>query len=170
MSYGTIYKIGWTDYFDQVHEVLIQQRDTAEDITEIPAAGNPFSITHDTPSDFIIDSINGSYVTIRLVAETDFQFIDLYTSDNRKYQIIHNIGGSLNWKGFILPDQYQEQYKGVPYVNEFIAADQLGFLRTVAWDRTTVETEIVTLGKILEKTDLVTAVQRGQDFSNAVGG
>ena len=155
MSYGTIYKIGWTDYFDQVHEVLIQQRDTAESITEVNAAGNPFSITHDTPSDIITEPINGSFATIRLMAETDFQFIDLYTSDNRKYQVIHNIGGSLNWKGFILPDQYQEQYKGPPYVNEFIAADQLGYLRTLAWDVTLpLATFMTILNTTLGATDL----------------
>ena len=155
MSYGTIYKIGWTDYFDQVHEVLIQQRDTAESITEVSAAGNPFSITHDTPSDIITEPINGSFATIRLITETDFQFIDLYTSDNRKYQIIHNVDGSLNWKRFILPDQYQEQYKGPPYVNEFIAADQLGYLRTLVWDNTTASiTFMENLNIILGATDL----------------
>lgn len=147
MSYGTVYKIGWIDYFDQVHEVLIQQRDTAESITEVPAAGNPFSITYETPSDNINEPINGSFATIRLVTQTDFQFIDLYTSDNRKYQVIHTVDAVTNWKGFILPDQYQEQYKGPPYVNEFIAADQLGYLRTLAWDQ---ETEIVSYLDLLD--------------------
>ena len=118
MSYGTIYKIGWTDYFDQVHEVLIQQRDTAEDITEVPAKGNPFSLVHDTPGDLIHEPINGSWATIRLVATTDYQFIDLYTSDNRKYKVIHTVDAATDFVGFILPDKYDEQYKGVPYVNK----------------------------------------------------
>ncbi|MCK5235341.1 MAG: hypothetical protein KAR06_00035, partial [Deltaproteobacteria bacterium] len=155
MSYGTIYKISYVDYFEQSHEVLIQQRDTAESIVEVNASGNPFSINYDTPSDIMTDPVNGSWATIRLMAETDFQFIDLYTSDNRKYKVIHNIGGTLNWKGFILPDQYQEQYKGPPYVNEFIAADQLGFLSTLAWSDVDPSTTFIeNLDIILGATDL----------------
>ena len=159
------------DTFDQSHEVLIQQRDTAESIVEVNASGNPFSITHDTPSDIVTDPINGSWATIRLIAETDFQFIDLHTSDNRMYQVIHNIGGSLNWKGFILQDQYQEQYKGPPYVNEFIAADQLGFLRSLAWDNadpsiTFIENLDILLGATDLELDLYEAINVYED-SNA---
>ena len=154
MSYGTLYKLEWTDYFDQAAELLIQEDGYAGAVTEVEGAGNPFSMTFDTPSDFKIDPINGSYAKIRLMTQTDFEFVNLYTNSNRKYKVIYNVDGSLYWTGFILPDQYQEQYKGPPYVNEFIAADQLGFLKVIAWDREDVETEITTLGAILAKTNL----------------
>ncbi len=153
-SGNTLYKISYVDYFNQSHEILIKENGYAGALTEVEARGNPFSRNHDSASDDVHEPMNGSSATIRLIAETNFQFIDLYTSNNRKYQVIHNIGGTLDWKGFILPDQYQEQYKGPPYVNEFIVADQIGFLRVLAWDRTTVETELVTLHAILKKTDL----------------
>ena len=154
MSYGTKYRLTYTDYFDQASELLIQKNGYSGAVTDIKLTGNPITITYDTPSDFKLDPINGSSMTMRLVAETDFQFEDLYTSSNREYQIIFNLAGSVHWKGFIQPEQYQGQYAVAPYVISFLAVDQLGFLKTLVWDRTSVELEITTLGAILAKTNL----------------
>jgi len=154
MSWGTKYKLTWDDLFGQAGELLLQKKDYDGEVTNITGSGNPVAPTFDTPSDFKLDPINGSFITINLWAVTRFQFLDLRTLNNREYRVIYNLDTSLYWKGFILPDQYQEEYKDAPNFNSFIAADQLGFLKAIAWDRTSVETEMTTLGAILEKTDL----------------
>ena len=154
MSYGTLYTLEFPDYFDRDIQVLIEEQDYAGASTDIKGGEVPLTISWKTPSDFILDPINGSVAKIGLKSETDFQFLNLYTNSNRKYRVTININGTLKWKGFLLPDQYQEDYKQTPYDNEFIASDQLGFLKTLAWDRENVETEITTLGAILAKTDL----------------
>ena len=154
MSYGTLYTLEFPDYFDRTIQVLIEEQDYAGASTDIKGGEVPLTISWKTPSDFILDPINGSMATIRLMSETDYQFLNLYTNSNRKYRVTINIDAVLEWKGFISPDQYQEDYKQTPYATEFRAMDQLGFLKTLAWDRTTVETEISMLGAILAKTDL----------------
>ncbi len=155
MSYGTKYRLTYTDYFNQSQELLIQKNDYSGAVTNIKLSGNPISITYDTPSDFQLDPINGSFMTMRLVAESDFQFKDLYFSNNREYQVIFNIDGSLHWKGFILPEQRQNPYQQAPYVNNVIATDQLGFLKTLPWDNTlTLATFMTVLNTTLGATDL----------------
>lgn len=161
MSYATKYKVEWIDYFGQSAELLIEEQDYGGSSSDIKGTRSPITLTYDTPSDFLLEPVNGSFMTIRLIAQTDYQFLDLYTSNNRKYRITLNIDSSLFWQGFILPDQYQEEYKGPPYVCEFIASDQLGYLRTLAWTGTSVYSEIDALGDILGATDLELDLQEG---------
>ena len=161
MSYATKYKVEWIDYFNQSAELLIEEWDYGGSSSDIKGTRSPITITYDTPSDFLFEPVNGSTMTIRLVAQTDFQFADLYTSNNRKYRVTLNIDSSLFWRGFLLPDQYQEEYKGPPYINEFIAADQLGYLKTLAWNNTSTLSEIEALEIILGATDLELDLQEG---------
>ncbi|HUV83354.1 MAG TPA: hypothetical protein VMW53_09815 [archaeon] len=161
MSYATKYKVEWIDYFGQEAELLIEEKDYAGASSDIKGTRSPITLTYDTPSDFLLEPINGSSMTIRLVTQTDFQFSDLYTSNNRKYRVTFNIDSVLFWQGYMLPDQYQEEYKGPPYVNEFIAADQLGYLKTLAWSQGSTISEKEALGIIFTATDLELDIQEG---------
>jgi len=103
-------------------------------------------------------------MTICLIAQTDFQFAELYTANNRKYRVTLNIDSVLFWQGYLLQGQYQEEYKGPPYVNEFIAADQLGYIKTLAWDDlelTSPKNDIQILETVLGATDLEFDLQEG---------
>ena len=136
MSYLAIYTLEFPDYYDRDIQVLIEKKDYAGASTDIIASENPVTVTFDTPSDFILDPINGSTITLRLMSETDFQFLDLYSNSNREYRVTLNIDTVLSGRWFIQPDQYQEEYVQTPYATEFIASDQLGFLKTLTWDNT----------------------------------
>lgn len=164
MIYAAKYRLEWIDYFGQDAQLLIDEQETAGAYTDIKGTRSPITLTYDTPSDFLLEPINGSMMTIRLVAQTDFQFLELYTANNRKYRVTLNIDSSLYWQGFIMPDQYQEEYKGPPYVNEFIAADQLGYLKTLSWDDlglTSPKNDLQILETVLGATDLEFDLQEG---------
>lgn len=154
MSYGTKYKVGWWSYFDEDCELLIEEEDYGGASTTVNGAGDPLTIAWETPTDFILDPVNGSMATFRIMAETDFQFLNLYTANNRKYRITFNVDSALKWRGFLSPDMYQEEYKAPPYVNEFVATDQLGYLKTLAWDQGSAMTLLDALEYIMDKTDL----------------
>lgn len=155
MSYGTKYTLTFPSYFDETCQLLIEEEGYAGASTDIYGADDPITIAWETPSDFLLEPINGSMATIRLVSETDFQFLDLYTSSNRKYRVTFNVGGALKWRGFLSPDQYREEYKAPPYINEFVAYDQLGYLKTVDWDQTGGAISLMRLlGYVFEKTGL----------------
>lgn len=154
MSYATKYTLECIDYFGQSAELLIEEQDYGGSSSDIKGTSSPITITYDTPSDFLLEPINGSSLTMRLISQTDFQFLDLYTANNRKYRVTLNVSSSLFWRGYILPDQYQEEYKGPPYVCEFVATDQLGYLKTQAWTNTSTLSELDAFDIIFGATDL----------------
>ena len=124
-------------------------------VPEIINAGeNPLTIIWDTPSDFMYEPVNGSFCTLSLMSETDFKFINLYTSNVRKYKVLVHINSAPYWTGFIMPDNYQEPYGGPPYPIEIIASDQLGYLRNLEWDHSDNTNIWVVIGRCLNKTDL----------------
>lgn len=159
--YAEKYKLEWIDYFGQEAQLLIDEQATEGTYTDIKGTRSPITLTYDTPSDFLLEPINGSMMTIRLIAQTDFQFSELYTANNRKYRATLNIDSSLFWQGYLLPDQYKEEYKGPPYVNEFIAADQLGYLKTLSWSNTSTLNDKEALEIIFAATDLELDMQEG---------
>lgn len=170
MSCATKYKVSYEDYFGDSVEVLIQERGYVGALAEVDGTGNPLTPSWDTPSDFKFEPINGSYVTIRLASLTDYQYLKLYTSDNRKYKVIININSVLWWTGFIMPDEYQEPYKGPPYGIAIIASDQLGFLRSLTWAETgsmsLIEVFALTLGATGLDIDLEETINVYEDAHN----
>jgi len=153
-SGNTLYGLTWTNIFNQSCELRIKQDLYAGGSTSIKCKESPIIVDWMTPTDYILDPINGSKATLYLMAESNFQFADLFTNRARKYKVEFLVATVMQGEWFIQPDQYQAPYRPAPYSNSFIATDQLGYLKTIAWDRTTVETEMVTIGKILEKTGL----------------
>jgi len=172
------YNLTWTSLFGESCELKIKRQGYAGAATRVKCAGNPIQLDWVTPGDYILDPINGSTLTIYLVAETTFEFLDLYTSNARKYLVEYLVGGSIKWTGYILPDQYQRPYQQAPYVNAIIAADQLGYLKTIVWDKifdTSTEYGYYTpslleaLEWIFEKTDLDLDMREGINmYSSAI--
>jgi len=153
-SGNTLYGLTWNNIFKQSCELRIKLDLYAGSSTSIKCAHSPIIVDWMTPTDYILDPINGSKATLHLIAQSNFQFADLFTNRARKYKVEFLIESVMQGEWFIQPDQYQAPYRAAPYSNSFIATDQLGYLKTIAWDRDTVETEMVTIGKILEKTGL----------------
>ncbi|MBU2177550.1 MAG: hypothetical protein KJ556_20860 [Gammaproteobacteria bacterium] len=140
----------------------VEERDlTPDSLTPLKCDHSPIQITFDTSSDCIFAPINGSRAVIKMIAITNFQFSNLYTADVRKYRVSLYISaddssgvGELEWRGFLHPEQRSTVYNQAPNMNTFIASDQLGYLKTLDWDRETPETELSALGTILNKTGL----------------
>ena len=154
MSYGVIYRLSFPDLIGDTVQLDIEERDVGDSITNLTCEHSPVQITFDTPSDFIFDSINGSRALIKMVEDSNFQFRTLYTSDVRKYRMSLYVSAALAWRGFLLPDQGSGNYRPAPNIISFIASDQLGYLKTLDWDRENVETELSVLGAIFNKTGL----------------
>jgi hypothetical protein len=171
MSYGVKYRCEWTNHFGQACKLDILKLDYSGTVDDVYCSREPIRFDLEVSSDFLLDEpIWGIQLIINLVATTDFQFLDLYTNNNREYKVIFYIDATAVWSGFILPDQYQEEYRYAPYTNSFIATDQLGFLRTLAWDKTldnTVQygyktlTPMQALGYILGRTNLGLNLREG---------
>jgi len=155
ITYGTIYRLTFFDLFGQSCQLDLEQRWYTGTVNDLTCEHSPIQITFDTPSiDNIFDPINGSRAIIKVVATSDFEFMSWFTSDVRKYRVSLYIETVLQWRGFLQPHQGSSAYKIAPTINTFVAMDQLGYLKTLIWDRENVETELSALGAILNKTGL----------------
>ena len=160
MSYTVKYRLTFNNLFGDSCQLDLEERDAAAGVSDLTCTHSPIQITYDTASDFIFAPINGSRALLRLVERTNFQFRTMGRADARKHRTslyITNEDSSeqvLWWRGFLQPQQGQGVYNQSPNTIEFVATDQLGYLKTLDWDREDVETELSMLGAILEKTGL----------------
>ncbi len=154
MAYGTKYKVTYPDrFFDEV-EILLQKNGYSDAVIQVKTQGNPLSIYLDSSTDILHEPINGSRVIVRLASATTFDFSQFYTSDSREWKVIININSVLYWTGFGLPDLFGGPYATLPYTGQIAAADQLGYLRSLAWDKTGPYTDLNILEFCLGATDL----------------
>jgi len=135
MSYGTKYRCEWINHFDQACKLDIQKNGYGGAVTDVYCDREPIVFNYEGASDFLLDPIWGTQLVINLKALTNFQFLDLYTNNCREYEVRFYLDNVVKWIGFILPDQYQEEYRCPPYTNSFVATDQLGYLRIFSWDK-----------------------------------
>lgn len=73
----------------------------------------------------------GSSLELSLQSDLDEEFIKLYTTDNKKFQVRHYVDNVLNWSGFILPEKYTEPNIAPPYDVQITVADGLGILKNI---------------------------------------
>jgi len=129
MSYSDLYKIQYYDFFNVKTEIYIKKLDYGGASTDISCGEDPMRITLNNEGSEKFQTVRGTSVEVDLLSETDFQFISLHTSDFKQYQIQIDKGGTIYWKGWLLPDYYQEPYTETPYVVTIHASDGLGLLK-----------------------------------------
>ena len=129
MAYGTKYRLAYTDNFSQSVQIDLQQDGYSGGVTAVSGAGTPLIINHDTINDFIFEPLLGTWVTVRLLATSNFLYNEFFTTDSREWKVENTVAGSVTFTGFVSPDNYQQPYKAAPYHIEIVATDQIGALR-----------------------------------------
>ena len=133
------YVMDWND----ATEILIKERDYTGSETELTAGPEPLKITLKTDSEDPFFPIRQTSAEIQIVATSDFQFIDFFTSDSKKYQIEVLKNGSTWWMWYLIADQYSEPYEQPSYIVTLYATDGLGWLKNVPY----LDAEVVITGK-----------------------
>jgi hypothetical protein len=102
--------------------------------TEVKFSGTPFVLDYDDCDKFT--PFVASNCTIEFLEETEDQFQDLFTSDDRKYRVDYYkfIGVSyvLIWTGYVIPEYYSKPF--VREADNYVtvrASDQLGILKSL---------------------------------------
>lgn len=77
-----------------------------------------------------------SECVLNVIAKLDFQYIDIFSSDETEHlvKVIH--GGELFWTGYIIPDVYTEPYLTPPYEMSVSAVDGIYLLKNHDFDLT----------------------------------
>lgn len=130
-QYGTRWRLEYSDFFQKGETRLdIEEKHYSGAITQVCGGADPVVISW--ASNSIDDEMPTSECVIQLLSETDFQFIDLFTSDDRKYRVKYYRNGSLKWVGFVIPMLYSEPFHTTKnYIVQITASDQLGTLKDI---------------------------------------
>jgi hypothetical protein len=79
------------------------------------------------------DCLSGSGLTLEILVEREGLLNDLYTADERKFRVSLYTDNTLEWRGFLLPEWYEEPWVAVgskPTVR-LVASDGIAALRDV---------------------------------------
>lgn len=130
IQYGAKIRIEYDKLNGDVGQVDIEERGYTGDVEEVKGGTNPFVVRLRGENSDLFTSILTTECTIQLISETNFQFLDLFTQDDRKYRVVAKTNGVEYWRGFINPGLYQEQYyTNTNYYVSAEATDQLVRLR-----------------------------------------
>jgi len=80
-------------------------------------------------------TIRAQEVELSFIATDSFQLRNIYTADEREYRLdIYDVAtNTVNFSGFIIPDNSEEPFKVAPYPVTIRATDGLGALKTITY-------------------------------------
>lgn len=131
---GVLYRQEYKDLKLVQSRIDILKRDYVGAITEVKGSSEPFVLRLRGENGNFFDAVLASEATQNLVSQTNFQFLGLYTEDDRMYQVIFykDLGSGLveQWRGFINPVLYGEKYdRDTNYYVSVLSTDQLTTLK-----------------------------------------
>lgn len=129
-GYALKYFSEYDDRSGNVTSIEIYENKYLGEESEARAAGSPLTITTGQTGQTRIESIKGSKASISFISLTDREFQDLFTSNSRQFRVDVKKEGILIWRGWLVPDFWQEPYIAPPYVVELEATDGLGELKS----------------------------------------
>lgn len=135
MAYGQKYKIPYRElHTSELWEFYIAERNYTGSQTELTGVSKPHITEYRPENDNDYDHIRPSICTVGMVSDTDMQFREFFTSDNRRYQGHAYRDGSLVWAGWIVPDAFKEPYISANSDVYITFTDGLLSLKGIDWD------------------------------------
>lgn len=117
----------------------IYEREYVGDLVEVDRGDvSPFQLFKPRTAGHLDDKmfpIHPSSATLSLIAQRDYQFLPLFTQDDKKYRCVYEINTSGTWEevwqGFITPSVYQEDFISTPYSVAIQMTDNMRTLERV---------------------------------------
>jgi hypothetical protein len=161
-NYHTKWRLAYNDLNGWSTRVDIQELDYSGSVIEVIGGSEPFTLSLRGENKNLFDQVFSTEAVINLLSETNFQFLELFTQDDRKYKIIFykNTGSGLNavWSGWITPGLYQEEYySDSNYEISANATDNLTTLSEIKFSDTNIKgrvSAIQIIAGILKKINL----------------
>ena len=134
-NYSTLLRMEFDDVFNRgVYRIDIEEKDYTGSITEVCGGAKPSELSWNGDQYDLFKTIIPSSIDLELLSSSDFQFVSLFTQDERKYRVIRyrDTGAGFNetWRGYLIPSLYSEPYYITSnYIVSITATDQLGDLQ-----------------------------------------
>jgi len=134
--YGVKYRQEYHDYYGRATRIDIGERSYSGAISDVISGSEPIELRLRGENGDMFDSVIAGELVQNIISQTNFQYLNLYTGDERKYQVIYykDLGSGLTelWRGFIKPALYQERYsRDTNYPISLHSTDQLANLKDI---------------------------------------
>lgn len=136
-NYGAKYRLEYTDELGNESRIDILEKEYSGLVTEVIGfTDNPFQIRLRGEGERDkFKPILSTETQLNLVSETNFQFLELFTSDPEKYRLEFSKDTGSGFDRLLLhkllPNQYEETYVAPPYDTSFIAIDGTANLKDI---------------------------------------
>lgn len=132
-DYSEHYRFSWgSAQTDRYSRVRIYEREYVGDLAEVDHGDeSPFRLIK-PKQEGINDKffpIHPTSAVLSLMSEVDYQFLPLFTQDNKRYKAVYEVNEGLDfvetWQGFFDPNVYREDFESTPYTVEFQISDNV---------------------------------------------
>lgn len=93
--------------------------------------GSPLSITWEKRGDEFFIPVKASEATINILCQRNFHYMNLFTSDPRKFRVSVYRNTKLYWRGYVVADLYSENFTAPPYQVSIKAVDGFNLLSSI---------------------------------------
>lgn len=128
-GYGLKHFAEYDDFNGDTTTINIYKKQYIGSSSESTAGGTPVRILTGKRGEVKHYPIKGSEARISLISDTNFKFLEFYTLGSLDFRVDILKEGDLFWRGFIVPEQYNEPYRQPPYPIDISATDGLGDLK-----------------------------------------
>jgi hypothetical protein len=133
--YGLRYRVPFVNPLGQACEVQLERLDYTGEPVVLTGQGDPAAVVElDYPEDTASPGhplggvLRGSSLDIRINLLDGEDVRDLYSADERYIRVTYFIAGAQVWRGWLLPEQYEQAYVAPPVPLLLRATDGLGAL------------------------------------------
>lgn len=130
MAYGIKYKLDFCNPDGMLLRYEILKRDYTGTQFNVEGTGTPIVFSGSGKEE------NSALITteaiIQIREDANFKVEDIYTSDEKEYQVKYYENNILEWMGYLLPDFFDREISGHPVV-ELTAVDHLGMLKGIPY-------------------------------------
>jgi hypothetical protein len=151
MAFAVKYRTEFTDILGLNWKVEIEEDSYAGAVTDMQCSGNPLTIDFLAASDDLYDnSIKGSKADLT-IESTNFQWIDLYSTEDLRLRMSIYYNSTLYWRGYVITNNYSEAYNTPKFSVTISASDGLGYLKNYLYKyKTVTEDDTYYQDRILE--------------------
>lgn len=97
----------------------------------------PLSIIWEKRGDDFFIPVKGSEATINILCKENFHYINLFTSDPRRFRVSIYRNTKLYWRGYVVSDFYSENFTAPPYTVTIKAIDGFNLLNGLPFKKKT---------------------------------
>ncbi|HNX11613.1 MAG TPA: hypothetical protein PKH68_01365 [Paludibacteraceae bacterium] len=132
MAYGLKYILRYeTQRFGTDIRVLIYEKDYTGPSQPKRIGADHIRLSRDKDG-----QICGTTLDFSIQADTDMEFANFFTLDNKAHKVELEFNWGVVWTGFVVSDQYSEPFVAPPYDVQVMATDGLGLLKNEKFELT----------------------------------